>query len=357
MKISLHHSTLDITDSAPAECLTQYLRTHPYSRAVLLCDAPIYDLYGAPIEATLASFIPTSRLTLPTGEQTKTLDVANDCWQEMHKQGLDRRSLVVALGGGAITDLAGFVAGCYMRGIDSLNIPTTLLGMVDAAIGGKTGINLPSGKNIVGVFHQPAYVIISPPLLQTLPEREFRSGLAEVIKYGVISDATFFHQLEQWMPSLLKRDPVVLQKVIAQCCAIKADVVQADEREQGRREILNWGHTFAHALEALTHYKQYLHGEAVSIGMGCAAQLSASLGLVDATFVQRQDRLLTSAGLPTALPTDISLDQLLHLMARDKKAIGGQIRFVLCRGFGNLCKQSDIAPSAIYATLQNRQQK
>ena len=240
-----------------------------------------------------------------------------------------RDALVVGLGGGVVGDLAGFVAATYARGVSFLQVPTTLLAQVDSSVGGKVGINLSSAKNMVGAFWQPVGVLIDIEVLATLPDREYVAGLAEVIKYGVIADAPFFDLLEQNQARLVDRDETHLRDVIARCCEIKAEVVAEDETERaGRREILNYGHTFAHAIEVLTGYGKWLHGEAVSVGMMCAMEMAVRLGRVEARDLERQRALLTDVGLPTTLPK-LDLDRFLALMRTDKKARDGQIRLVL----------------------------
>ncbi len=250
--------------------------------------------------------------------------------------GADRKTLLVAVGGGVVGDLAGFVAATYARGISFAQVPTTLLAQVDSSVGGKVGVNLPQAKNMVGAFWQPAAVLVDTQTLQTLPEREYRSGLAEVVKYGVIMDAEFFAKLESETEELVHRQHDVLQTVIARCCRLKADVVEADEREEtGRRAILNYGHTFAHAFEAVAGYGQLLHGEAVSIGMMCAARLAERLRMVDSEFVLRQRALLIALSLPVATP-ELDQDKLIDAMGYDKKAAHGKLRFVLPTELGTV---------------------
>jgi 3-dehydroquinate synthase len=240
-----------------------------------------------------------------------------------------RDATVVALGGGVVGDIAGFAAACYMRGIAHLQVPTTLLAQVDSSVGGKTGVNHPAGKNLIGAFHQPRAVLIDTDVLGTLAERELVAGLAEVIKHAVIADAAFFGWLEEHVGDLLARDPAALAHAIRRCCEIKAEIVAADEREAGRRALLNYGHTFAHAIENVQGYGEWLHGEAVAAGMVLAAELSG----VDATEVARLRALLTRAGLPVA-PPEGSRPKLAAAMRMDKKNLGGEIRFVLLERIG-----------------------
>jgi 3-dehydroquinate synthase len=259
------------------------------------------------------------------------------CYEELAKARLERKSLVVALGGGVVGDLAGFVAATYLRGIPFVQIPTTLLAQVDSSVGGKTGVNLPQGKNLVGSFHQPRLVLCDLETLGTLPDREFRSGLAEIIKYGVIYDAALFHRLERDMPRLVARDAASLTSVIARSCEIKAEVVSQDETESGLRAILNFGHTIGHALEAISKYGKFLHGEAISLGQVAAGRISRTLtGFSDADE-QRLARLLTAAGLPTRIRlSSAQREALLQAMMLDKKVSGGDVKFVLAKRLGSV---------------------
>ena len=250
-------------------------------------------------------------------------------WDKLLELGADRKTVIVAVGGGVVGDLAGFVAATFARGLPFVQVPTTLLAQVDSSVGGKVGINLPGGKNMVGAFWQPAGVLIDTAVLATLPEREYRAGLAEVVKYGVILDADFFAYLEDHVDLLAARDTDVLEHVVTRSCRLKADVVEQDEREEtGRRSVLNYGHTFCHALETVTGYGEYLHGEAVAIGMLCASRLAERLGRVDASFTERQHALLAALGLPVEFP-DVDQDAILAAMSHDKKVEHGQLRFVL----------------------------
>lgn len=334
------------------EGLKSLLNNHHYSKMMVISDHHVYALHGAAFMSHLPTN--TSKMILPPGESAKSLKSVQKCWVEMHAQGLDRHSLVIGFGGGVITDLAGYSAGCYMRGIDVAFVPTTLLGMVDAAIGGKCGVNLPNSKNLIGLIHHPKYVFISPHYLSTLPEREFRAGLAEVIKYGVILDPDFFNFLEKNIKSILERRLDLLDTIISKACQLKAEIVQADDRELGRRSILNWGHTVAHALEAATHYATYLHGEAVAIGMHCAASISNELGYVDQLFVSRQETLLMRVGLPTLLPKQVSVEELISLMKQDKKTINGRLSFIIAKGFGNVLKVDDVAEDVVAQVLSTK---
>jgi len=289
---------------------------------------------------------------LPPGEATKTVASAQQLWQQLLDARADRKTVLVAVSGGVIGDLAGFVAATYARGLQFLQIPTTLLAHVDSSVGGKVGVNLPGAKNMIGSFWQPCGVLIDTDTLTTLPEREYRAGLAEVVKYGVILDAPFFAELEQSVAAIRHRDPATLRGIIARCCRLKADVVEQDEREEtGLRAVLNYGHTFCHAIESATGYGRYLHGEAVSMGMVCAARLAERLGRIDASLGQRQRVLLEQLGIPTQLP-DIDRQELVNLMAHDKKVEHGRLRFVLPSRLGHVELVGDVDPREVLAALQ-----
>jgi len=273
-------------------------------------------------------------LTVPPGEESKSLDQAGRLWRELVRLRLDRGSAILALGGGVIGDLAGFVAATLYRGIPFVNLPTTLLAQVDSSVGGKTGVNLPEGKNLVGAFHQPCLVVADVLTLRTLPEPEFRSGLAEVVKHGMIADAAFFESLERQADRILARDPDALQKIVARSCAIKARVVEADEREAGLRAMLNFGHTVGHAIEAALGYGAVTHGEAVAHGMVVATALSVLRGICPEEDARRLQELLGRFGLLDApLPPPESLET---YMVSDKKARDGVLQFVLTRGVGSV---------------------
>jgi 3-dehydroquinate synthase len=265
-------------------------------------------------------------------------------WEAFARLRLDRRSVVIALGGGVIGDLAGFAAATYLRGIDLVQLPTTLLAQVDASVGGKTAIDLPEGKNLVGAFYQPRWVVADVGTLASLPPRELRAGLAEVIKYGVIADETLFDFLERERDAVLAGEPERLAQIVLRSCRIKADVVREDEREGGLRAILNYGHTAGHAVEALAGYAGLLHGECVAIGMEAAARLSVRLGMLAPGDAERQRRLLEAYGLPVALPPGQEPRAILDAMRWDKKTVGDEIRFVLARGIGIVewgCRAAD----------------
>jgi 3-dehydroquinate synthase len=268
------------------------------------------------------------RLSLPDGEAYKTWETLQSIFDVLLENACDRKTVLFALGGGVVGDITGFAAACYMRGVPFVQVPTTLLAQVDSSVGGKTAINHPIGKNMIGAFYQPERVVCDLGTLQSLPARELSAGLAEVIKYGPIADMAFFDWIEHNLDALLHRDPQALAYAVKRSCEIKAHVVGQDERESGLRAILNFGHTFGHAIEAGLGFGEWLHGEAVGCGMVMAAQLSQRLGLVDATFTQRLTALIARAGLPTVGP-DLGAEVYLHHMRVDKKSQAGDIRFVL----------------------------
>ena len=311
---------------------------HLGSRCALVTDANVGPLYAAAAEKSLrsAGFEPV-RITVPAGETAKRLEVVHACHNQLAAHRLERSSFLVALGGGVVGDLGGFVAATYLRGISFVQVPTTLLAQVDSSVGGKVGVNLKAGKNLVGAFHQPKLVLCDLDTLRTLAPREFRAGLAEVIKYGIIFDAPLFQQLEREMKRLLRLDLRQLAPVIARCCTIKAEVVAEDETETGLRAILNFGHTIGHAIENSAGYGKYLHGEAISIGQVAAARLSVGqLGLPEAS-VQRIGRLLAAAGLPVAIQLRATARQrFFEAMKLDKKVSAGEVRFVLARRIGRV---------------------
>jgi 3-dehydroquinate synthase len=324
------------------------------SRCAIITDANVGRHYAKETQGLLeaAGFL-TTLITIPAGEKSKSLKYVGACYDAMARHRLERKSFIVALGGGVVGDLAGFVASSYLRGIPFIQIPTTLLAQVDSSVGGKTGINLKAGKNLVGAFYQPRLVVCDLATLDTLPDREMRAGLAEVIKYGIIYDAPFFRRLEQQIGAALSRDPAVLAKIVARCCEIKADVVSQDETESGLRAILNFGHTIGHALEAISGYGKYLHGEAISIGQVYAARLSQKvLGLPPAD-VERIRSLLERAGLPVAARLNAGQKQkLLAAMKLDKKVSAGEIKFVLARQIGKVEFGQRVPEADVLAALE-----
>mmetsp|Transcript_13674 Transcript_13674/g.41310 ORF Transcript_13674/g.41310 Transcript_13674/m.41310 type:complete len:432 (+) Transcript_13674:300-1595(+) len=291
-------------------------------------------------------------VVLPDGEQHKNMDVISAVWDAALKLRLDRKCIFVALGGGVIGDMTGFAAAAYQRGVSFLQIPTTVMAQVDSSVGGKTGVNHPLGKNMIGAFHQPDAVVIDISTLETLPDRELASGLSEVVKYGLIRDAAFFEWLEENMPRLMARDQEAFTYAIERSCINKAEVVAADEREGGVRATLNLGHTFGHAIENVAGYGNWLHGEAVAAGTVMAADLSLRLGWIDQDLFDRTLRILKAANLPVAPPEGMTKEQFMTAMAVDKKAENGTIKFILLKGpLGGCVVTGDFDPAALDATL------
>ena len=307
-------------------------------RCAIITDTNVGRRYAKIVFDSLAcaGFSPML-IVVPAGETAKSLKTVQACYDHLAAQRLERKSFIVALGGGVVGDLAGFVAATYLRGIPFVQAPTTLLALVDSSVGGKVGVNLKAGKNLVGAFYQPRLVLCDLDTLKTLPEREFRAGLAEVIKYGIIHDAMLFAQLERDLPKILKRDPKTLAAVIARCCEIKAEVVAKDENEGGLRAILNFGHTIGHAIENVTGYGKYLHGEAISIGQVAAAKLSREMLGFPKRDVERVEGIFRCAGLPVTIKLNANQRQrVLAAMRHDKKVSGGEIKFVLAKKIGHV---------------------
>src|SRR5881296_1955232 len=321
------------------------------SRAALVSAAGILSAHGKTVTESLekAGFTVTT-LEVPDGEAAKTLGVAERCWNALLEAGLDRTSTVLALGGGAVGDVAGFVAATYMRGVNFVQLPTTVLAQVDASIGGKTAIDHPLGKNMIGAFHQPRLVVVDPAVARTLPEREFRSGLAEIVKHGIVLDAAYFAELERDLAPLAARDLEVLERIIGGSCRLKASVIERDEREAELRHVLNYGHTIGHALEASTGYARYAHGEAVALGMVAEARLARRLGIADDETTARQERMLDALGLPVLAPA-IDVEPVVTAMARDKKGKDGRIPFVLAPRIGEFRLVYDVPAAQIRAAI------
>ncbi|HRI12926.1 MAG TPA: 3-dehydroquinate synthase [Verrucomicrobiota bacterium] len=323
-------------------------------RCVIITDANVGPKYAdAAMRALkMAGFVP-SVVTVPAGESAKSLKVLGECYDQLAMKRVERRSFVIALGGGCVGDLAGFVAASYLRGIAYVQVATTLLAQVDSSVGGKVGINLKSGKNLVGAFHQPRAVLCDLDTLTTLPDREFRAGLAEVVKYGIIKDAELFKRLERELDKVLQRDPITLSTVIARCCTLKAEIVAADEFETtGARAILNFGHTIGHGIEAISGYHEFIHGEAVSLGTVAAARLSARLLALSDEEATRIRDLLKRIGLPVSLKLSAKKrDALFDAMRLDKKVSAGEVKFVLTKLIGDAVAGQRVADSDIQATL------
>jgi 3-dehydroquinate synthase len=322
------------------------------THAVVITDENVEEPHAVRVAESLGEEgVEVDLAVVEPGEPAKSIGTAAALWEKLLDLGTDRKSVVVAVGGGVVGDLAGFVAATYARGIRFFQVPTTLLAQVDSSVGGKVGINLPQAKNMVGAFLQPLSVLIDTATLETLDPRDYRAGLGEVVKYGVILDATFFDYLESNAAGLNRADHEVLGHVVARCCRLKADVVEQDEREEtGLRAVLNYGHTFAHALESLSGYGTLLHGEAVAIGMLCASRLAERLGRVDAEVTRRQHRLLSALGLPTELPR-LDHEQILRAMTHDKKVQHGRLRFVLPDRMGHVELVGDVDPADVRAAM------
>jgi len=323
------------------------------SRCAIISDSNVARNYANAAQRALrgAGFEP-SLIVVPPGEKSKSLKTVKECYEKLAAKRLERSSFIIALGGGVVGDLAGFVAATYLRGLSFVQVPTTLLAQVDSSVGGKVGVNLKAGKNLVGAFHQPRVVLCDLETFDSLPTREYRSGLAEVIKYGVIYDAAFFRALERNMLKLLERDAGTLAAVVARCCEIKAKVVREDETENGLRAILNFGHTLGHALEAISHYGRYLHGEAISLGQVFAVQLSRKATDLSEAEAQRIVLLLQRAGLPTQLKlTPSHITNLMDAMKLDKNVHGGEIKFVLAREIGQVEFGKQVSTELLKQTL------
>ena len=327
-----------------------YQRHIPGKQVMVVTNETVAPLY---LEATLAALsgFEVSHVILPDGEEYKTLEVLNHIYTALLEQRFTRKCTLVALGGGVVGDMTGFAAATYQRGVDFIQVPTTLLSQVDSSVGGKTGVNHALGKNMIGAFHQPLAVLADTATLNTLDDRQFASGMAEVIKYGLIADSKMFAWLEERMDDLNARDPIALAEAIERSCQCKADVVAADERESGQRALLNLGHTFGHAIETGMGYGAWLHGEAVATGMCMAADLSMRLGWLDQEAYLRTCRLIERAGLPVSPPAELSTDQFLSLMSVDKKVLDGRLRLVLMQAIGRACVTDEFDSAKLQETL------
>src|SRR5579864_997933 len=329
----------------------ELLAAKPGQRFVIVTNAIVAAHHLAPLKSSLRERdAHIDVVLLPDGEAHKNQKTLDDLLTRMLEARVERSTTLVALGGGVVGDIVGFAAAIYQRGIPFVQIPTTLLAQVDSSVGGKTGINHPLGKNMIGAFWQPRAVLIDIATLATLPDRELRAGLAEVIKYGAIRDVEFFTWIEANMPALLVKDAAALTHAIHRSCAIKAGIVAADEREAGERALLNFGHTFGHAIEAAQGYGEWLHGEAVAAGMVCAAKLSERVCGFDPVEAQRLVKLIAAAGLPTMPPT-INADRWVELMRRDKKVERGAMRFVVLDRLGHAGVHNDVPASDVIASV------
>lgn len=323
----------------------------PQNKVAIVSNNTVASLYLTGLQSALAQGgVDSIRVILPDGEEHKNWQTLNSIFDALLASRCERSTAIIALGGGVIGDLAGFAAATYQRGVPFIQVPTTLLAQVDSSIGGKTGINHPMGKNMIGAFYQPRLVLTDTATLNTLPDRELHAGMAEVIKYGLIRDLPFFEWLDQNMEKLLAREPEALSYAILRSCQNKADIVALDERESGVRALLNLGHTFGHAIENALGYGVWLHGEAVAAGMCLAADLSRRLGYLDNQAVNRITSLLKRAKLPTDAP-DIGADKYQQLMGLDKKVSGGKIRFIVLNEIGQATMCADIPDAVLRATL------
>ncbi|MEI6772521.1 MAG: 3-dehydroquinate synthase [Planctomycetota bacterium] len=317
----------------------------------VVCDEHVQEDAALVAKGFKNQNINATIVVLPSGENQKCLDSASKLFDQLVNIHADRKTMVLAMGGGVVGDLAGFVAATFNRGLNLFMVPTTLLSMVDSSVGGKTGINHPKGKNLIGAFHQPAGVAIDIDVLRSLPDREYRSGLAEIVKYGMIMDADFFAFLEANAEGILERKPELLIKIIKRSCECKAQVVSQDEREEtGLRASLNFGHTFAHAFETIGGYGSWLHGEAVAAGMVCANKVSLKRGLIDADTANRMVALLKAFKLPTE-PPELSSAALLEVMRNDKKSVRGSLRFILATKLGAVSLFDDVTEENVKGVL------
>lgn len=320
-------------------------------RAVVITNDVVAPLYLDQLLDSLQDDSATA-IILPDGEQHKNLGTASYIYDQLMAGKVDRKSTLIALGGGVIGDMTGFAAATWLRGVRYVQVPTTLLAQVDSSVGGKTGVNHPAGKNMIGAFHQPACVIADMSVLKSLPRREVKAGLAEVVKYGLINNSAFFDWLAEHAAGLLDLDVDLLGEAVAQCCSAKADIVARDERESGVRALLNLGHTFGHAIEAATGYGAWLHGEAVATGMVMAADLSMRMGWLDAESARRIRSVLEEDfGLPVIPPADINTGKYIELMASDKKAEQGRMRFVLLKEIGGAVLADEVERQLLVRTL------
>ncbi|MCA9211453.1 MAG: 3-dehydroquinate synthase [Planctomycetales bacterium] len=355
VRVNLESRSYDIEiGSGLLDAIGQRVRQiREVTHAVIISDSNLKE-YAKQVEHSFSTAeVRCSRFEVPAGERSKSVDQASALWDQLLKAGTDRKSIVVAVGGGVVGDLAGFIAASFTRGLDFVQVPTSLLAHVDSSVGGKVGINLAGAKNMVGHFWQPIHVAIDMCVLETLPERDYRSGLAEVVKYGVILDADFFRFLENNVAKIKERDPETLAEIIRQSCRLKAYVVENDERETtGLRAILNYGHTFAHAFETVCGYGELMHGEAVSIGMLCASRLAESMGRISAEDTKRQTDLLASLGLPIDVPPS-GHDQLIAAMQKDKKVEHGRLRFILPTKIGHVELVSDVEENLVRAAMKH----
>ena len=345
-----------VTNPGNLPKLGEYLTRLKLGKKILLLSNPeIFDYYGeTSLNSLKKSGFEVSVHLIPAGETNKTLEAIAKIYDTALEKRLERSSTMVALGGGVVGDMTGFAASSWLRGINFVQVPTTLLAMVDASIGGKTGVNHPQGKNLIGAFYQPRLVFIDPLVLKTLPEREFRAGMAEVIKYGIIWDADLFEQLEQAksLKNLADLPESLLEMIITRSCQAKVDVVSQDEKESGIRAILNYGHTLGHAVESLTGYSQVNHGEAVAIGMVAAGKIAVKMGLWNEKDAQRQMVLIEKTGLPTQIPSHLDPNVIIDILQTDKKVKAGKVRFILPTAIGKVIITDEVTTEILQLILR-----
>jgi 3-dehydroquinate synthase len=326
-------------------------------KVLLISNPEIFDHYGDMcLESLAKSGFETVTHLIPAGESFKQLESIQGIYDVAQANHLERSSIFVALGGGVIGDMTGFAAATWLRGVNFIQVPTSLLATIDSSVGGKTGVNHPQGKNLIGAFYQPKLVVIDPNVLQTLPHKEFRAGMAEVIKYGVIWDQELFVALEKHdrLDSLDHVGDDLLETIMIRSCQAKAEVVGQDEKEAGLRAILNYGHTIGHAIESLTHYQQFVHGEAVAMGMVAAGKIAVAMNLWTQKDRERQNALITKAGLPTDLPPEIAIADILEIIKSDKKVTAGKVRFILPTAIGKVTITDQVTPEIITQALSSK---
>jgi len=344
VKVGLGEKSYDILIGSPLDEIGRMLKKYTKGiKSLIVTNPTITEYYLETVERSLqeAGF-QVFVVQVPDGEEHKSQVEANRLYTKCVEYRLERESIIVGLGGGVIGDLAGYVAATFMRGLPIVQVPTTLLAQVDSSVGGKVAVNLPEGKNLVGAFYQPFLVYIDLAVLKTLPVKEMEVGMAEVIKYGVILDRNFFEYLEENIGKLRELDSEVLETVVARCCELKAKVVEKDEREKGLRSILNFGHTLGHALEALTDYKKYKHGEAVAIGMVGACRIAQEMGMLKKEARDKIEHLIEKSGLPGRIGVKLSVDDIIQVLFLDKKVQAGKVRFVLPERIGRVVVRNDV---------------
>ena len=322
------------------------------NRYLIITDSNIKNLFGNKLLALMKKAgLKADLISFKAGEQSKNLDVFRELIEKTHKAKLDRKSAIIALGGGVVGDIAGFVAASYMRGIPCIQVPTSLLAMVDSSIGGKVAVDLPTGKNMVGSFYQPKKVYIDVSLLKNLPRKELINGLSEIIKHALIRDAALLKSIKNNLNKILNKDEATLIKLIKRNCEIKARIVEKDEKESGLRKIVNYGHTIGHAIETLTHYKKYSHGEAIAIGMVVEGLIASKIGMLSKKELIAQNILIKKAGLPTTIP-NINTNKIINELKKDKKVVGGKIEFVLLEKIGKAAYGVKVSNNVIKEAIE-----